>query len=253
MRLHRFYTKQDLSPLEPQSVVTITHEEGAEQWRKVFRFVAGDRVIMFDGSGRDYVAEILEYKKDVNGMLTALITIVDIRENNIVSKRETWLCGSIVKKDTFEWIVEKATELGVIHIVPILAERSEKKNLNTERLHKIMIESSEQSGRGTVPKLHDMMSLEEMIDYLKVEAGFSTAGQDGAPEIIAWEPTARLFSDAQPNLSSKVACLIGPEGGWSPAELQLMKEKGVAIYSMGPQILRAETAVVAALSLVTFL
>jgi 16S rRNA (uracil1498-N3)-methyltransferase len=240
MRLHRFYSP---TPIEPQIVGSSTHYHASNQWRKVFRFKSGDRVILFDGSGFDFVCEISAY--DDEG---AMVKVLEINKNNVIAIHETFLCAAIVKKDTFEWIAQKATELGVSHIIPIVAERSEKKDVNVERLNKIIIEAAEQSGRATLPTLHGPIGLDEALGK------FSNAS-------IAWEPSAPLFyvdakkSDNSKNqLSEKIIITyIGPEGGWSPAELSLFKEKGIATYSMGPQILRAETAVVAALSLIIFI
>src|SRR3954462_11405795 len=147
MRLHRFYTSEKI---EPRSALTTARYTGSKQWRKVFRFVSGDKVILFDGSGYDFVCEIKDFEKDA-----AEVQVTEVREVSQID-RETWLFAAIVKKDTFEWIVEKATELGVSHIIPVIAERTEKKQLNIERLKKIMIEASEQSGRSTVPVLSEI-------------------------------------------------------------------------------------------------
>ncbi|NDE68149.1 RsmE family RNA methyltransferase, partial [bacterium] len=136
---------------------SITHYLGSDQWRKVFRFKAGDKVILFDGSGFDFLCEIQSYTANTQGRgeksseSCAEVKILEVMNNVVVPVRETSLFCAVLKKDTFEWVVEKATEMGVSRIVPVLAERSEKKNLNIERLQKIIIEASEQSGRGTLP------------------------------------------------------------------------------------------------------
>src|SRR3989338_10115008 len=96
-----------------------------------------------------------------------------------------------VKKNPFEWIVEKATELGVTKIIPIMAERSEKKNLNEERLEKIAVEASEQSGRGTVPEIEVIISLEEAVQRLprgSTPGGFPTQGKPLSPPIPGGTP-----------------------------------------------------------------
>ncbi|MDB5259171.1 MAG: Ribosomal small subunit methyltransferase [Candidatus Taylorbacteria bacterium] len=245
MRLHRFYSAEKI---EPQAAGALTRYGGADQWRKVFRFKTGDQVILFDGSGSDFVCEIESYDDDGG----AAAKILEVRTNMVVAKRETILCAALVKKDTFEWIAQKATELGVSQIVPIIAERSEKKNINIERLHKIIIEAAEQSGRATLPTLHDAVSLDETIEIF-------SGTPESAKQSLAWEPTAPLFridgeTAAAPWIKDKkTITYIGPEGGWSQKELDLFKEKGIAMLSMGPQILRAETAVVSAISLVIFL
>ena len=251
MRLHRFYINQSLSS---EKTVRVSPEEGADQWRKVFRFVTGDQVILFCGDGYDYLAEIAGYDGD-----GAIVNVVERRENAITQNtlnsdgtstaRETWLFMSLVKKDTFEWITEKATELGVSHIVPILATRSEKKNVNTERLARILIEAVEQSGRATLPTLHEPSALE--VSYTEhIESSASASDQC----VIVFDPTGQNFKNFAASVSAqapqKIFIFIGPEGGWSPQELDFFKTKNAAIVSMGSHILRAETAAVSALTLV---
>lgn len=235
MRLHRFYSPE---MIEPQAVGTVTRYAGADQWRKVFRFTTGDKVILFDGSGFDFLCEIEGYGAD-NSNSFAEVKVVEVLNNVVTPLRETSLFCAVLKKDTFEWVVEKATEMGVSRIVPVLAERSEKKNLNIERLRKIIIEASEQSGRATLPILGDIISFEEAVDIAK--------------NSVVMDPTGKVFTHDSVKEKS-VTLWIGPEGGWSPSELGTFKEKEkngeVAVFSMGSQILRAETAVVAGLACV---
>ena len=100
MRLHRFYNPERISAVVG---ATLRYAE-AKQWRKVFRFKAGDSVILFDGSGVDVVCDLVNYVGDA-----ADVVIREILSNTVVAKRETFLCAALVKKDTFEWIVQKAT------------------------------------------------------------------------------------------------------------------------------------------------
>jgi 16S rRNA (uracil1498-N3)-methyltransferase len=132
------------------------------QLKNVFRFKIGYEIVVFDGDGQDHECLIREFLKD-----KIILELKKSYASRFMPAREIWLCASIVKKDNFEWIVEKATELGVSHIVPILSDRSEKKSLNMERLEKIIIEASEQSGRGNIPRIHPIMKLEECVEYVK--------------------------------------------------------------------------------------
>ena len=86
MRLHRFYSE---TFIEPQSVGATSLYGGVDQWRKVFRFTIGDKVILFDGSGFDFVCEIAGYQRE-----TAEVKVVEVRENHVVAKRETTLCAA---------------------------------------------------------------------------------------------------------------------------------------------------------------
>ena len=255
MKLHRFYN--DI-PIGDKENITISSVLISNQMRNVLRIKTGDKVCIFDNSGFDFMAVVDKYEKD-----TVYLRISEKKVNNVRAKRETYLFCSILKKNNFEWVVEKATELGVSHIVPIISNRSEKKGLNKERLQKIIIESGEQSGRGILPRLYEIIDLEKSItDYSKIK-------------LIAWDPRAVKFSikdlseikdrsgnnlsnDSSNGLSNVIethdviGVYIGPEGGWTEEEIELFNKNNVSIYSLGPQILRAETAVVAVLSQVVF-
>jgi 16S rRNA (uracil1498-N3)-methyltransferase len=160
------------------------------------------------------------------------------------------LYAAVTKKDTFEWIVQKATELGVTKIIPILAERSEKKALNIGRLEKIAVEASEQSGRGDVPEIMPIAKLDEMIGAV----GATNQDSDATAETIVFHTEGEIFSPAEfiDDNGGQINVLIGPEGGWSPDEIDTFHKNKIAVRSLGKQILRAETAVVVALSMAVF-
>lgn len=251
MRLHRFFSDEKIlnktaGGNQNGAGDLITQNSATAQWRRVFRFGRGDRVILFDGSGNDFICEIQEYK-DGNGNEDGetVLKIIEVVSNDVKPRSNVSLYAAVVKKDTFEWIAEKATELGVSDIVPVIAERSEKKNLNAERLEKIVAEASEQSGRGTVPKVHPVAGFSDAL------SGVVKRKQPG----IVFDPSGMKFSDKDFSVfpaDARVAVFIGPEGGWSPDELAAFKQAGIPVLSLGPQILRAETAVVAALSRLVF-
>jgi 16S rRNA (uracil1498-N3)-methyltransferase len=152
--------------------------------------------------------------------------------------REVWLCVGIIKKD-FELIVEKATELGVSHIVPLLCKRSEKKDVNLERLRKIAAEASEQSGRGEVPMVHDVISLENILKSSILPE-----------EKIFLHPEGKYIGDFLSAKNSKhIAVFLGPEGGFTPAEIEEFSVYRIPEVSLGSQTLRTETAAIAVSSL----
>ena len=132
-------------------------------------------------------------------------------------------------------MLEKGTELGVSYFHPIISERSEKKNINFERAGKIIKEASEQSGRGSLP------SIEELID-------FKDSLDNNFPS-IAFHPAGDKFNKDDFEKEKVVGIFIGPEGGWSDRELEMFKEKEIKILSLGAQILKAETAAIAVSSL----
>ncbi len=230
MKLQRFFVG---STCEENTTLCIPSLELVNQLKNVFRFAKGDQVVLFDNSGYDFISRIEEIGKE-----SVSLTVLEKLDNTVRPERETYLFSSIVKKDNFEWIVEKATELGVSHIIPLISDRTEKKDVNKERLMKIIIEASEQSGRGTIPVLHEVTNLTECLQ------------QYGHVNSIAWDPSAMKFSTK--DIESVNGAYIGPEGGWSQSELEQIKTHGLPVRSLGPQILRAETAVVAVVSRLVF-
>ncbi len=230
MRLHRFYIPESL----PQSsVLVVNYPEHLHQWKKVFRFVPGDTVIIFDGSGVECTAQFsyLDTKE-------ARLVLQDRQIPDKEAEREIHMYVAITKKDTFEIIAQKATELGVARIIPVISARSEKKDINMLRFKKIVIEATEQSGRTVVPRIYEPIEFEKIFDGMI------------APCIV-WEPRGLPFvGQKDAPLSQKVLCMaIGPEGGWTPDELELFQEKGALVRSSGKTVLRTETAAIAFLSL----
>lgn len=227
MRLHRFLIERKI----PEGgEVMIDDKDLIHQWGKVFRLKAGDRVILFDGIGFDYVSEIVSLDKN-----KGILKVVEKIKNENIPKKEIHLFQSIIKKDKFEWVIEKGTELGVSYFHPIISERSEKKNINFERARKIIKEASEQSGRGSLPTLKELVDFKESLN-------------NNFPS-VAFHPIGDKFNKNDFEKEKVIGVFIGPEGGWSDRELEVFKEKGVKILSLGTQILRAETAAIAVSSL----
>jgi len=226
MRLHRFHVQENIGN---QKHITIRDAELFNQLKNVLRYQVGTQLVLFDDTGNEYLA-MIEKLQDGN----AVFEIIEIKTKKPQgAKREVILYASIIKKDKFEWVVEKATELGVSKIVPIITERTEKKGLKTERLEKIIKEASEQSGRSNIPTLADIIDLSSALENIKGQC-------------IVFDPTGdEVIFDAVPD---KIHIFVGPEGGWSDKELLYFKEKKVPIGSLGKQVLRAETASVAILS-----
>ncbi|HEY4516164.1 MAG TPA: RsmE family RNA methyltransferase [Candidatus Paceibacterota bacterium] len=230
MRLHRFYIDKKIEGKE----VFVKEERLLNQWRKVFRYKTGDRVILFDGSGMEFIGELKDLKKE-----EVKIEILEEREGILPKKigREIILCQSLIKKDKMEWVVEKATELGVSKIVPIISDRSEKKGFNIERARKIAVEASEQCGRADVPEIREVENLEASIKNYSSAVVFDSSGiTKGDP----WpEPSGQR---------SPLVIFIGPEGGWTSKEIERFKKEKMEIFSLGNLILRAETAAITALA-----
>ncbi len=240
MRLHRFYLNEKIGS---QKELVLNSKELVHQIRRVFRFKKGDLLTVFDGSGNDYVCSINEFE----GESRVSLVIRESEKSRFMSERDIYLIASVVKKDKFETIAEKATELGVTHIMPLISERSEKKALNTVRLNKIITEASEQSGRGNIPTLHGQKIFTEIIDFMETNKDMT--------HLVFHTEAGESVIDARRSVSLRdgsIAVYIGPEGGWSDDELALFHRAGAQIICLGKQILRAETAVISALSQVVF-
>ena len=185
MKIQRFFFR--LAPLaQDESLgnkIIVDDKDLIHQWQNVFRMKVGDEIILLDNSGYEYPAKFsaLDKKK-------AEFEILNKIKNEVLPKRELILYQSLVKKDKFEWIVQKATELGVAEFVPILSERSEKKDLNMERLATIAREAAEQSCRGKLPILHEPIKLSEVLDTIK-----NTDGE------VDWPFFSNQFSECAEN------------------------------------------------------
>ena len=228
MRLHRFYVLQPLG-----EEVVIQDVSLVNQWTKVFRYEVGDFVILFNGDGSDY-----QYSLDAITKKECALHFVKSSPSYIPSRKIT-LCLSVIKKDNFELAVQKATELGVTTITPILSSRSEKKNLSIDRLHKIAIESAEQCGRGDIPTITDIISLKKLPQNIIEADELITLSIDGVP----------LIERVTLHNTTDVVIFIGPEGGWSDEDTAYLVEYGAKPHSLGKTMLRAETAAIAACTL----
>ncbi|HEY9481313.1 MAG TPA: RsmE family RNA methyltransferase [Candidatus Paceibacterota bacterium] len=229
MRLHRFYIE---GGVVEAGEGTLRDAGVVDQIRSVFRLRVGDFVILFDGSGLDYVCEIVSMGKD-----TLSYRVTETRQCVTPASVKLSLAMSLVKKDKFEWIVEKGTELGVTEFIPVVSERSEKKGFNRERMKKICIEAVEQSGRGDVPTIREPQDLE---DYL--------AGESRAMIAFHTESAVRFSKESTP-ASNELVALVGPEGGWTEKEIALFRNKGASIVKLETPVLRAETAAIVAAAL----
>lgn len=227
MRLHYFFIDQ---PLLPQKEIFVSDSLLLNQWRNVLRFKTGDQLILLDNSGQEFVSHFVSLFRD-----EAKIFIDESRAAKNIPTREVTLFASLAKRDSFEWMLEKGTEIGVSNFVPIETERSEKKSLNIERSKKIIREASEQAHRGKCPEICEPVPLAEILER-------------NIP-IVAFHPDGEKFSFEKIFGLQSVGIIIGPEGGFSERELELIKKKKIKIFSLGPMVLRAETAAVAAASL----
>ena len=225
MRPHRFIGNFDLSKKE----LSISNADFVNQARNVLRLKTGDELILCDGKMNEAVAKILLLAKD-----KAELEILEIIKNKNESENHVNLYCSILKKENFELAVQKAVEVGVKEIIPIITARTVKLGLNHERLNKIIKEAAEQSGRGVLPKLDEAIIFDEALKLAK-ENDLNLFFQVGYP------PLGHSMSKFK-----KVGVFIGPEGGWEEEEIEKAQSNGFTIVGLGKTVLRAETAAIVA-------
>lgn len=229
MKLHRFYTGNKFE---------LTHEfwmddaELLHQWSRVLRLAPGDQLVCYDNNH-----VVRQYAIDRYGSNAVKLTLVTEVEPQLPS-RELYLCFSLLKKDKNEWVLQKGTELGVRHFVPLLCERTEKMGFSHDRALKIVTEASEQCGRADVPAVREPIALPTLIAELSGKATLMVAEQ-GAASVY----------DLPPDGTDACAVLIGPEGGWTAAEKQSFSDNSIAPIALSTFTLRAETAAITAVAL----
>lgn len=231
MRLHRFYTTQPLG----EEIVKIGEQNTTNQLLNVFRFKEGNEVILFSQDNYDYHYLIDSYtKKEITFKLKS-------KELGIVPQKKVTLYMSLVKKDTFETVIRTCTELGVTQIVPVIAERSEKKNLNEERLKIISIEASEQCFRSSIPVISPIISLKEAINSVSGNENNIVASLFG--EKIDDENVKKVISSPTLNI------FVGPEGGFTENEEKMFDESDFTKIKLTDTVLKADTGAQAIVSL----
>ena len=220
-----------------ENTTSLLSKEHTHYVVNVMRLKRGSNLNFFNKNG-EWRSEVIFLDKD----RVEVKFLEKIKDKNNLSKIELAIC--LVKKNPMEIILQKATELGVSKIIPIISERTEVKELNHERANRIVIEATEQSNQLVPPEITDVKKLK---DFLKT-----------------FDETSKLlFADvnSKENLKnddlkdSKSLCiLIGPEGDFSPAEREsILRNGSVKPFKLSRNILRSDTAVISAISLVNFI
>lgn len=220
-------------PLNQGAAITIDGN-GAHYLGAVMRVKPGDTVILNDDVTGEWAAEVTETAK----RHVTLTVARQLRPREAVP--DLWLCVAPVKKAHFDLVIEKATELGVARIVPVLTRRSVVDKVNAERLRAIMIEAAEQCARTALPELTELVPLAKLLrDWPDTRSLFHADEAGGEPALPA-------FAGA----GAPAAILIGPEGGFDDAERAAIAALPQArAITLGPRILRAETAALSAAAL----
>lgn len=201
---------------------------------RVMRAAPGDAVVLCDDVTGEWAAEVvLAGKRDLT---LRLVTHLRLREQ----VPDFWLVPALLKKDRFDLVLEKACELGVRRVQPVLARRCVADKLNPDRARTIVIEAAEQCARTALPELAEVQKLDSLLRDWPAERTLFFADELGG------EPVAQAFA-ANPG---PAALLIGPEGGFDDAERAAVRALPQARpIALGPRILRGETAALAATAL----
>lgn len=237
MRIPRIYTPQSLSE---QTEIELD-ESASHHCLKVLRMDTGRALFLFNGDGRCFPATIISKTKK-----RATVRTDKTVTQNTESSLSTHLAIAVSRGNRFDLVLQKATELGVTRITPLLTERTEFK-AEGERIEKkidswnrILISACEQCGRNTLPKLDSPRHFSQFIAEAKAEHKF----------VLHHRNTTAPSADIK---SASVILLIGPEGGLSEAEITLAHSHTYSNLALGPRVLRTETAPIVALSVFQYL
>jgi 16S rRNA (uracil1498-N3)-methyltransferase len=220
--------------------LTLQAEE-ARHLRDVLRLKPGDEVYVFDGEGKEFRCEIEESRKDT-ARLKVLIPVEPARPESPLSLT---LAVALLKSDKFDLVVQKATELGAVRIVPVMTKLADIRlrdgsdaGKRVTRWGRIALEAAKQSGRAFVPEVGPPVSFALLIQTALDQIKVMFSEREGQ--------SLREFKDRSAENRHSITALVGSEGGWTDEELTLARNNDWAIVTLGGRILRAETAAITA-------
>jgi 16S rRNA (uracil1498-N3)-methyltransferase len=240
----RLFVQADLSA----GAEVVLDTDQSHYLTRVMRLEAGDSVRLFNGRDGEFDASIASAGKSAAKLALGAQTRVQ------VSGPDLWLLFAPLKKTRTDFVVEKAVELGAADIRPVITDRCEAETVRTERLQRIAVEAAEQTERLDVPPVREAMGLYAMLDGWDAGRRLYFCDEAGEEGEKPWGGEAgrapALFDVLKGDAGGQAAVLIGPEGGFTPAERgRLRGLPFVRAVGLGPRILRAETAAIAALSI----
>jgi 16S rRNA (uracil1498-N3)-methyltransferase len=234
VRLTRVYVEEALTAGKS----CVLEGSAANHIMRVLRLRDGDALTLFDGRGGEHGARITAFRKD-----SVQVEVQEHRDVERESKLNLTLAQGISRGERMDWVMQKATELGVTRIIPVITERTMVKlderqsERKLEHWRAIAIAACEQSGRNRVPELVAPCAFHEVL----------RSGDDDGKRLLL-SPTGKLNA-RDLALSGRGTLLVGPEGGLSPEEHEQAAGAGFEPVRMGPRVLRTETAAIAALTI----
>lgn len=237
----RLYVENDLSVAQE---ILLTGNQG-HYLVNVMRLKGGAHISLFNGRDGEWLAEIV---KSAKGRVTVMV-----REKTAgqIAEPDLWYLFAPIKKARLDYMIQKATELGVSLIRPILTERTNLDRLKQDKILSHAIEAAEQCERMTVPMIEPMIKLNQLLADWPADRLIMFCDEDGENDHNAF-PVGKALDEvnAWQDRPKKWAILIGPEGGFSPEERALIRRQAnVVPVTLGPRVLRADTAAVVAIAL----
>lgn len=219
--------------------------ENAKHATKSLRLKIGEDITLCDGEGTDYYGVVKTIEPD-----RVTVKIHKTAPNQTEPSLWVHLYQALPKGDKMDFIVQKSVELGASEITPVLTQfcvsRPDMKSMKkkVERWQKIALEAAKQSGRGRVPKINDLVTYEQYLKQAKESTGSN---------FLCYENGGQAFGELCNPQDKEIGLLVGSEGGFSQEEVESAKKIGVQIATLGPRILRCETAPITALSVMMYL
>ena len=240
--LPRFFVPQ---PRIRGRTITIDDRQELHHIRDVLRLGVGDRVACFDGKGREYEGVIA--RSAPKGVVVRVERVVERAEDAV----QPWLAQGLLKADRFEWVVQKATELGIVRLSPLVTRHTvvrvsaEQREQKRQRWQRIAQEAAKQCRRAVIPAIDAPEPMETVLQAME--------GADlvllPTLAVTAIPLSEMLKTSQQPK---RVGVLIGPEGDFSKEEVALAQRYGARPVSLGPRTLRSETAAVSTLAILSY-
>lgn len=227
------------------SVAVLRDAQTVHHIRDVLRLAIGDEVACFDGQGQEYLGRITGTGAD------EVRLALERRAARDVSRTALWLLQAIPKGERFDWLLEKATELGVERLWPMITARTvvrvtpQQAPRKLERWRRVAQAAAQQCGRSTLPVVESLVSFEPALEAIR-DVPLVVMPTLAVPTVLLADALR-----AHPHVD-RVAVLIGPEGDFTPDEVRLAERVGAQPVSLGPLTLRSETAALAALSMLQF-
>ena len=226
MKIHRFYIG---GKIDLKHDFWVHDRALLWQWGRVFRFVAGQEIVLFDGKGNDRLYKIGEISPKEAHLL--LVTELEPK----IPKAHVYLFWSLLSGDKNDLVIQKCTELGVTNFVPIFSARSAKTKFNIAKAEKIALETSERCGRSTIPHIRRPIDIQEVLS----EYG------DQVNLLVCHQSHSEL---TEVKKDSKLGIIVGPEDGFMDGEVTTLISGGAKVLELGELTLHAETAAIVAAS-----